>query len=265
MAISTGIVKLQGTIQGISFYERKGKLCARKAGGPSKEKIASSEKCQRTRENNAEFEGAVAASKALRTGLGSFTMKFADWNLSGRLNGVFKKAADRATGIRGQRPIEILPNKDLLEGFNLNKEMAFDGVFKAPFTSSVNALRNEVTITIPDIDIRKAIDAPGGATHFRIVNAITVLPKFVFDPLSKKYLRADGTYDITRGYVYSDFISLSGNAGSVTNITATLSGAPVIDFESGLIACVGIEFYQMVNGKQFPLKGLACMKVSKIY
>jgi hypothetical protein len=55
MATTKGIIGFQGTIDGISFYERKGKSCARKAGGPSKEEISTSKNCQRTRENNAEF------------------------------------------------------------------------------------------------------------------------------------------------------------------------------------------------------------------
>src|SRR5438105_4206377 len=107
MATAKGIVHLEGTIDGISFYMRKGKRCVRKAGGPSKEKIATSASCQRTRENNSEFKGAAAASKMLRMGLGVFIMHFADWNVSGRLNGIFKKIIDRAVGVRGERPVEI--------------------------------------------------------------------------------------------------------------------------------------------------------------
>ena len=265
MATPKGLIGFQGTIGGISFYMRKGKPCARKAAGPSKEKIATSKKCKRTRENNAEFKGAVAASKLLRQGLNPFVKDFADWNISGRLNGVFRNVIDRAVGIRGERPIEILPNMDLLIGFNLHKEISFDSIFQAPVTASVNSDRNEVTLHIPDFDTSKLINAPAGATHFRILHAITVVPKFVYEPSTKQYFRTDGMTEILRNYTYSDYIPLRENTGSHLTLSTSLQDSPTINPNSGLVALIGIEFYQMISGLYYPLSSRNCMKIHKVF
>jgi hypothetical protein len=265
MATSKGIIDFQGTIGGITFYRRKGKLCARQAAGPSKEKIAASKKCKRTRENNAEFKGAVTASKLLRQGLNPFIKDFADWNISGRLNGVFRKVIDRSAGIRGERPIEILPNKNLLIGFNLHKEVSFDSTFQAPFTASANSDRNEVTLRIPDFDSSKLINAPAGATHFRIVHAITVVPKFVYDPLSKRYLRADGITEILNGDSYSDYIALNGMIGSDIILPTVLPSTTIISSDSGIVCLIGIQFYQEVNSEKYLLSDGSCMKIYNVF
>ena len=265
MATPKGLIGFQGTIGGISFYMRKGKPCARKAAGPSKEKIATSKKCKRTRENNGEFKGAVAASKLLRQGINPFVKDFADWNISGRLNGVFRKVIDRSDGIRGERPIEILPNKDLLTGFNLHKEVSFDSIFQAPFNASVNSDRNEVMLRIPDFDTSKMINSPAGATHFRIVNVITVVPKFVYDPLSKRYFRADGITEILKGDSYSDYIPLNDRTGSDLILTAVLPRSGIIPLDSGIVCLIGIKFFQEVNIEKYLLNDGNCMKICGLF
>ena len=265
MATPTGIIGFQGTIGGISFYMRKGKPCARKAGGPSKEKIATSKHCQRTRENNAEFKGAVAASKLLRIGLGSFTKSFSDGNLSWRLNSIFKKIIERVNGIRGERSVEILPNKDLLVGFNLNQEVLFDSIFQAQFSVVVNASRNEATIIIPDFDTTRLVNAAVGATHFRLISAITVVPKLVYDALAKQYFRADDMGGVLRADAFSDYISLDGMAGSEIVLNTLLPGSPMISGDSGLVCCIGIEFYQEVGGVKYILQSANGMKIVDVF
>ena len=55
MARQDSIIKLNGTIDGISFYKSKDGHLARKAGGVSKARIASDPAFIRTRENGSEF------------------------------------------------------------------------------------------------------------------------------------------------------------------------------------------------------------------
>jgi hypothetical protein len=264
MAIPKGIIGFQGTIGGISFYMRKGKPCARKTGGPSKETIINSKRCQRTRENNAEFKGAIAASKLLRQGLSPFIKDFADWNISGRLNGVFRKVIDRSNGIKGERPVEIIPHKGLLTGFDLNKEVSFDSILQAPFNASVNSDRNEVRMIIPDFDVAKFMNPPVGATHFRIVNAIAGVPKFVYDSSAKQYFRSDGMTEVLKGYSFSDYISIKGKACSDIIIRAGLSADTMIS-GTGIVSCIGIQFYQETNTGKYLLNSGSCMKICAIF
>jgi hypothetical protein len=55
MARQKGIIKLDGTVGGITFYKSKDGYLAREKGGVSADKIANDPNFQRTRENGEEF------------------------------------------------------------------------------------------------------------------------------------------------------------------------------------------------------------------
>ena len=59
MAKQKGIIKLDGTIGGITFYKSQDGYLAREKGGVPAEKIANDPAFQRTRENGEEFGLAV--------------------------------------------------------------------------------------------------------------------------------------------------------------------------------------------------------------
>lgn len=63
MAKQKGIIKLDGTIGGITFYKSQDGYLAREKGGVSAEKIATDPAFQRTRENGEEFGRAGKAGK----------------------------------------------------------------------------------------------------------------------------------------------------------------------------------------------------------
>ena len=85
MARQDSIIKLNGTIDGISFYKSKDGHLARKAGGVSKARIASDPAFIRTRENGSEFGRAGSAGKVLRTALRGLLQKASDSRVSSRL------------------------------------------------------------------------------------------------------------------------------------------------------------------------------------
>ena len=68
MAKQTGIIKLKGTIGGISFYKTSDGDLAREKGGVDKSRIANDPAFQRTRENGAEFGAAGKGGKLVRVG-----------------------------------------------------------------------------------------------------------------------------------------------------------------------------------------------------
>jgi hypothetical protein len=194
-----------------------------------------------------------------------FIKDFADLNISGRFNGIFRKVIDRGTGIRGERPVELLPNKDILVGFNLHKEISFDSIVQANVNSSINAERNGVRLTIPDFDISKMINAPAGSTHFRLINALTVVPKFVYDPLVKQYFRKDGSVVILRAHSYSGYRAIDENTGGDLVMVSALENSPDIDPESAVISLIGIEFYQKIVEVNYSLASNRCMKIVEVF
>jgi hypothetical protein len=65
MAKQTGIIKLKGTIGGISFYKTSDGHLAREKGGVDKSRIQNDPAFQRTRENGAEFGRAGKGDKVI--------------------------------------------------------------------------------------------------------------------------------------------------------------------------------------------------------
>jgi hypothetical protein len=86
MAKQKGIIKLKGTIGGITFYKsQEGGYLAREKGGVDANRIANDPAFQRTRENGAEFGRAGKAGKLLRTALRALLLNSTDSRMVGRL------------------------------------------------------------------------------------------------------------------------------------------------------------------------------------
>ena len=55
MAKVNGLLKIEGTVEDLTFYKKDGKNYVRRKGGVSKERILTDPNFVRTRENGAEF------------------------------------------------------------------------------------------------------------------------------------------------------------------------------------------------------------------
>ena len=172
MSKQKGIIKLVGNIGGMSFYTSNGEYLARTAGGPTKERIATGANFIRTRENNAEFGGAAKVGKAFRTALSSVIQTMGGSTLTASLTKLFKAINAKASGVRGQRPIALSTNKAQAKGLELNNKVSFTSVFNAPYTVTSGTDRVEITFTIPAFIPMNFINAPAGATGFRIAGAV---------------------------------------------------------------------------------------------
>src|SRR6478609_9254268 len=150
MAKQKGIIRLKGSLGGITFYQRNGDNLSREQNGPEKSKIQNDPNFARTRENNQEFGGAATIGKALRVGLVQEFDEMADSNTTGRITRLMKQIISRdITGIRGQRAFAPVTYKSMFVNFQFSERNPFDSIFLAPFTAVPNAGRTDVTITIP--------------------------------------------------------------------------------------------------------------------
>ena len=66
MAKIDGIVEIQGTVKGVTFYRSKDGMLARAKGGISKKRMKTDPAFQRTRENGVEFGHNAKMSKLMR-------------------------------------------------------------------------------------------------------------------------------------------------------------------------------------------------------
>jgi len=130
---------------------------------------------------------------------------------------------------------------------------------------AVNVDRNEVTLTIPDFNPDDLIKAPAGATHFKLINAITSVSDYQFDTATSKYEpkvdAENGLGEVTK----SAELPLGASVGAVTTLIATLPGAPVLSADVGLLSCVGIEFYQKVDTQFYLFASGNCMRVDEVF
>jgi len=249
MAKQKGIIKLDGTIGGITFYKSQDGYLAREKGGVSADRIANDPNFQRTRENGEEFGRAGKAGKLLRNSIRAMLQNASDSRMVSRLTQkMVEVIQEDATNPRGQRNV-IDGEAELLEGFEFNISGKLGTTLYAPYTSTIDRVAGTLAVSIPAFVPLNMIAAPGGATHFKIVSAGTEI-----DFENETFV-----------------VATSETAVLPWDTTATalinLSNAVTANSTHPLFLALGIEFYQEVNGQMYPLKNgafnpLALVKVS---
>jgi len=264
MSRQKGLIKLEGNIGGISFYSSDGEYLARMANGPSKDRIAKDPAFKRTRENNMEFGGSAKASKAFRLALSTVLQSMGGRYLTSRLTKIFKIINLKSLGTRGQRPIELSEYKETLKNFDLNKRANLSSVLGASFSATNNVERNEGTITIPSFVPRDFINAPSGATHFRLVLALGSISDYVFDAGVNGYEAAVPELNSLSAIEYGAITELGSTPVDFT-LTAAFSGAPVMADVVSVVQCLGIEFFQAVGAEYYVFAQDNAMKVVEVF
>ena len=249
MAQQKGIIKLNGTIGGITFYKSQDGYLAREKGGVSAERIANDPNFQRTRENGAEFGRAGKAGKLLRNSIRAMLQNASDSRMVSRLTKRMVEVIQLdITNTRGQRNV-IDGEAELLEGFEFNISGKLGTTLYAPFSGTIDRVAGTLTASIPPFVPINMLAAPGGSTHYKIVSSGAVInfenETFVMDSQTTGILPWD---------------SVETAAISLVNTVTANSTEP-------LFLALGIEFYQEVNGQMYPLKNgaynpLALIKVS---
>ena len=250
MAKQKGIIKLDGTIGGITFYKTtEDGYLAREKGGVSADKIANDPAFQRTRENGEEFGRAGKAGKLLRNAIRAMLQNAADSRMVSRLTQkMVEVIQEDTTNARGLRNV-IDGEAELLEGFEFNISGKLGTTLYAPFSAIIDRVAGTLTANIPAFVPINMLAAPGGSTHFKIVSAGAEIDfeneTFVMDNQATAVLPWDAT------------------ATAVINLANTVTA----NSTKPLFLALGIEFYQEVNGQMYPLKNgaynaLALVKVS---
>jgi hypothetical protein len=248
MARQSGLIKLNGTLGGITFYKTQDGHLAREKGGVEASRIATDPNFQRTRENGAEFGAAGKAGKLLRTSLRTILQNSADNRMVGRLTSEMVKVIQAdLTNPRGQRNV-IDGEAELLEGFEFNIKGKLGNALYAPYTATINRTAGTLEVALASFVPYTMIAAPAGTTHFKIETAGAEVDfeneTFVVDENGSAIIAWD---------------TVATAAIALTNTVTANSTKP-------LFLVLGVEFYQEVNGQMYPLKNgvynpLAIVKV----
>jgi hypothetical protein len=266
MAKFRSLFRVSGDIGDVSFYEKDGQKFMRQTTSLDKERIQNAPEFKRTRENMREFGGAAKAGKSLRVGLANVLKRYADSNFTSRLTKVFKKVQRAATtGERGKRAIQVLPNKAKLVGMSIHKDELLEMVFNAPFTVTANAGRNVVTLDVPIFDADTLVSPPNGATHFKLVLVAACLSDHVFDVDEEAYAATDPSLSTLNAFASSAALPVGVPTTAPLQLVATLPGSPTMTTSCGVVACVGIEFYQEVLGTMYILAQSNGMRIVNIF
>ena len=234
MARQIGILGIQGTVGGLVF-SKNGNISQKPAS--NKAAFASAPSRARTRENSAEFGLAASYSKVLRDSLRVAIASASDSRVASRLTATMRAIVGLDdTNDRGQRVYDSTNSAPLL-GFNFNAGAGIGQTMYFPY--EVTGAGADVTMGIPALNPASDIAAPQGATHFEVVFAASDLDM--------------ETLTYTNAVVAVPLGILPINSAPLVNqaVVASFPAAPAA--ANLVVGVVGINFYQQINGKFYPL------------
>lgn len=236
MAKQKGLIKIEGTVGDLTFYNSGGEDLVRSKGGVSADRINSDPAFARTRENNSEFGNAGTAGKIFRNALRTMIALISDSTLVSRLTQAFRSIVNfDTTSARGQRKVSIgiatVGGASFLSNFNINSLVGLGQVLFKAFT--LNATTK--VLTIPSFSPVNDVVAPQGATHVTFKTAVSLI-----DFETGNYTTVESP-SVTR--------SLTAVASDVV-----LTPASVPTGTGVLITALSISFTQEVNSVQYSLK-----------
>lgn len=189
MAKVTGIFKVHGTINGVTFYTMEGKSIAKKERSISVKKFKNAPNYASFRDAGKEMGTSSKMSKTFREPLLLFTKNIAEPRMYSRLNGLFRKMTllDPISR-RGERTVgngvATADGKRLLHDFEFNKYLGLRNVLFSDFV--FDAVLQRLTIT--DFVPKKNMKVAQGTTHVSFV-----LLRYDFDFISTASAVSAGT------------------------------------------------------------------------
>ena len=236
MALQTGLIKLQGRLDNIVFYQTKYGFLVRMKTSLNAKRIATDPAYVRTRENNMEFGMASKAGKLFRQTLNPLLIKISDSGVVSKIMKLMIAIKDYdVSSDRGQRTVAAgIHNpqaKKLLSGFFSGQKpsgISENHLFVVPASGEVHIMH-----LIPASDIH----FPAGATHISFQSG---------------WARVDfssGTGSIRLSS--EQFILIDGTS---QNISPGMATTPEMNLTGTDIYLLCVRFCQEINGIIYPLK-----------
>lgn len=235
MAKQISLLKVNGTLEDLTFYKSQDGLLVRTKGGVSKQRIMNDPAFARTRENGTEFGHSASAGRMLRVAAGQLVFKVKDKRLSSRLVKVMSSLKNLdSTSARGERKVALglqtAAGKELLKGFDFNSKATMSSVFTGTLDLDIATGAIAVDPFVPEVQLR----IPEGTTHFSMQGAFLNLD---FET---------GIRDIS--YSTEEFFPYGS-----TPVTTVLTPSFVPAGSGNQLYFLLIEYYQAVNGVNYPL------------
>lgn len=176
MAKLNGILKIEGTLQEMTFYKTQDGHLVKTKSGVSASRIATDAAFIRTRENGAEFGSAAKAGKILRNSFRVLIENAADNRVTSRVTQLMYRIQKQdVTSARGERKVSLgiatTEGKNLVKAFNFNSKSVLGSILLKPY--SVDTVTGVITIgdLVPTVDIKSV----PGATHIALSGAFAAI------------------------------------------------------------------------------------------
>jgi hypothetical protein len=246
MARQNGILKIKGTIGGMTFYKTQDGDLVKEKSGVDASRIASDAAFVRTRENGAEFGSSASSGKLLRDALRTLMLNVSDNRVTSRITQLMTDIKNYdVTSARGERNVGVAivdPNAQaVLKGFDFNISSTMASTLFKPYGVDIATGIIAVNGFVPITDVA----FPSGATHVSISGGMAVID-FVNE---KSEVQLTNVQNLPIDAVSS-------------NIALTPAALPVL--VGTKIFLLKIEFFQQVNGNQYSLKNGAYNAMSII-
>jgi hypothetical protein len=235
MAKLKGIIKIEGTLQDMTFYKTQDGHLVKTKSGVSAARIATDPAFARTRENGAEFGSAAKAGKMLRNCVRVLLKSASDNRVVSRVTQLmYKVQLKDTTNARGERMVSIgiatPEGQNLVKSFNFNDKAVLGTVLHKPYAVDTST----GVITIADFIPSQDIMPVPGATHVALIGAFAAV-NFETGESEIQYTNAEN-------------LPIDDTA---TPITLTPTAVPTVTGTQFFL--LEIVYLQEVNGTQYTL------------
>ena len=234
MARLKSLIKIEGTLDDLTFYKGEDGYLVRTKGGVSGDRIKTDPKFQRTRENGREFANSAKSGKLLRRAIRTLLKDAKDTRVTSRLTQAMSKVKNSdVTSTRGDRNVSVgilTPDgKNHLKGFDFNNKSILENVLETDYSldTSTGILQLDDFIPMQDIGM------PLGATHVSLRSMFLSLDFTT----REKEIHFSNTVNLTIDEIVTDVV-----------LTANIPTGPGSKFY-----LLAMSFFQEVNGTQYPL------------
>lgn len=241
MAKQSGLVKISGAIDDLTFSATKnGHLVRKKGKVVTKDEIANGRQYARMRENMDEFGRATEAGRLFRTAFNDSMAFCIDKSLINRSSSMMMDVLlSDPVSDRGDRNV-MNGNVKLLKDFLLNSKIRFGNICKKEYTTSIDRTNGKLTFNMGALVPRDVMVAAAGSSHFQFYSAAAAIN---FDT---------GEYELKQ-----QESPWMGNTEKIPTAVITHEHQLTPGSTSALFLVVGIRFTQEVNGKYYPFYNAA--------
>jgi len=256
---------MTGSVKGVSFFTRRGsdQVIMRTKGGVTKEKLATAPQYEGLRNHQKEWSGCTKFGSMTRYAFGGLN-RLADYNITAVLNGMAKKLMklDTESGL-GQRGLQLSLHKQVMEGFNFNRQYPFNSVVRVGITGTIDRNNLQATVTIPrinpDIDLINIQRLP----YFRLIIAIGTVSDVNYDATQKAYMTAVPDLHGVSVVANGDWVPAQSLVPEhILTVQMSADHQALLTEEVSVLLSIAVEFGAVgFNGEPTEVKYAGCGKV----